>query len=563
MLRVTPRGATRMTRGRCGSLPLHRSGLHHLPPAGLLAHRGSIPHPIRSLCTLRIRRRGRLRNTPFPAVRYRLTGPGLPPAGSRQLRLTHRNRKLGASIATSRSWSPKERASSPRPTGTLFNEIADRRQAEEHAQKLDLIGQLTGGIAHDFNNLLMVISGNLELVLEAFDPPSITAPKNLDTEGWLAHPFVMSILSIANRLIRRARRRREERGRRLANQGDEARDRGDFETARKRYRAALDLHPGLVPIWVQYGHMVKEQGDWHTAEIAYRTSIELDGNDADQYLQLGHVLKLKNRGTDALKAYSRALQIDPDLSAARKELEALGGQQKEQSDIRPGHDIDILAGTPVEVSTDEPNKPFLDPTFSVVELDTTRVIGWAFLSSDLHHTALVSVFRQGMLVAAGLANRTRPAGWSIGPEKYWYEIRLGFREPELAKLIFQRGEDGVLSPNPLADDHALNFADLLNADAFVGRESNQPVTTQLSNLSASAIIHIYFLDYLGRPPDAHGLAVYQQSLERGWMSVDDFRSSLLRSDEFRNRRVRVSDRLGQSVCTRFLSLYPEAAYDRP
>ena len=26
-LRVTPRGATRMTRGRCGSLPLHRSGL--------------------------------------------------------------------------------------------------------------------------------------------------------------------------------------------------------------------------------------------------------------------------------------------------------------------------------------------------------------------------------------------------------------------------------------------------------------------------------------------------------------------------------------------------------
>src|SRR6202035_3332832 len=26
-LRVTPRGATRMTRGRCGSLPLHRNGL--------------------------------------------------------------------------------------------------------------------------------------------------------------------------------------------------------------------------------------------------------------------------------------------------------------------------------------------------------------------------------------------------------------------------------------------------------------------------------------------------------------------------------------------------------
>src|ERR1700730_2689640 len=56
--------------------------------------RGSIPHPIRSLCTLRIRRRRRLRNTRFPAVRYRLTGAGLSPAGSRQLRLTHRNWKF-------------------------------------------------------------------------------------------------------------------------------------------------------------------------------------------------------------------------------------------------------------------------------------------------------------------------------------------------------------------------------------------------------------------------------------------------------------------------------------
>ena len=63
------------------------------PPQRYL-FRGSIPHPIRSLCTLRIRRCRRLRNTRFLAACYRPTGAGLSPAGSRQLRLTHRNRKF-------------------------------------------------------------------------------------------------------------------------------------------------------------------------------------------------------------------------------------------------------------------------------------------------------------------------------------------------------------------------------------------------------------------------------------------------------------------------------------
>ena len=83
-----------------------------------------------------------------------------------------RNRKLGASIVTSRSWSPNEPHELAEANRRLADEIADRRQAEAalwHTQKLDLIGQLTGGIAHDFNNLLMVISGNLEMILKAFD----------------------------------------------------------------------------------------------------------------------------------------------------------------------------------------------------------------------------------------------------------------------------------------------------------------------------------------------------------------------------------------------------------
>lgn len=59
---------------------------------------------------------------------------------------------------------------SPLPDGGQMLAVADitrRVEAEavaRHAQKMEILGQMTGGVAHDFNNLLQIVSANLELV---------------------------------------------------------------------------------------------------------------------------------------------------------------------------------------------------------------------------------------------------------------------------------------------------------------------------------------------------------------------------------------------------------------
>ena len=56
-------------------------------------------------------------------------------------------------------------------TVVTFNDITERKERETqhvHAQKMEVMGQLTGGIAHDFNNLLAIILVNLRMLAEQF-----------------------------------------------------------------------------------------------------------------------------------------------------------------------------------------------------------------------------------------------------------------------------------------------------------------------------------------------------------------------------------------------------------
>jgi GT2 family glycosyltransferase len=105
---------------------------------------------------------------------------------------------------------------------------------------------------------------------------------------------------------------------------DRARDAGQWETAARLYRTALDRNPRNPPIWVQYGHALKESAKPAEAEAAYRRAIAYDPRIADSRLQLGHLLKLQGRKKEAAASYLSAFALDPSTPDPLLELGRLG-----------------------------------------------------------------------------------------------------------------------------------------------------------------------------------------------------------------------------------------------
>ncbi|MGO4910584.1 chemotaxis protein CheB [Pseudorhodobacter sp. W20_MBD10_FR17] len=82
---------------------------------------------------------------------------------SRELKARHKDgTEVPIRLTVAEWWSRGEQNF----TGIMHDLTEDmkRRDALQHAQKMEAVGQLTGGVAHDFNNLLTVIIGNLELL---------------------------------------------------------------------------------------------------------------------------------------------------------------------------------------------------------------------------------------------------------------------------------------------------------------------------------------------------------------------------------------------------------------
>jgi len=112
--------------------------------------------------------------------------------------------------------------------------------------------------------------------------------------------------------------------RRFIGQGNEARDRRDWEAAARNYALAVQVSPRLGHIWIQLGHARKEMKMLLEAKSAYQHALELMPFDSDAHLQMGHLHSILGDEDAMIDCYWKSLFYDPDNVHAIQELRGHG-----------------------------------------------------------------------------------------------------------------------------------------------------------------------------------------------------------------------------------------------
>ena len=98
---------------------------------------------------------------------------------------------------------------------------------------------------------------------------------------------------------------------------------GKPEMAEHYFRRSLERSTDTIHTYNRLGISLRRQGKWKEAILEYETAIKIDPKDEGLYFNMAKAYVEGGNLKMAEKNFQRALDMNPDLSAAQRELEAI------------------------------------------------------------------------------------------------------------------------------------------------------------------------------------------------------------------------------------------------
>lgn len=113
---------------------------------------------------------------------------------------------------------------------------------------------------------------------------------------------------------------------------------GDYDTAAKSFRKAIDLKPETSDLRVSLGEAFHLSGDYSSAIVAFNDALKINPNNSNAYHLLGESYNKLLRRSDAIRAFKKAAEVNP---RAFYSLYELGKTLRE--DKKPNEAINYLS----------------------------------------------------------------------------------------------------------------------------------------------------------------------------------------------------------------------------
>ena len=122
---------------------------------------------------------------------------------------------------------------------------------------------------------------------------------------------------------------------RLVELAGALRDRGDFQSAERTYREAIEIHEN-VAAWTGLGQNYGRLGKIDDARLAFERAVDVDPTAVDPHYELGNLLARRQMFDRAAPHYERAVALAPEHLNAHINL---AGLHTRQTDYGPAQEV--------------------------------------------------------------------------------------------------------------------------------------------------------------------------------------------------------------------------------